>query len=76
MTGRIRILTPEDRRVSDRTMAAGFASAFLNYEVAKGAPRAGLPALHRNKPDRLACRLIPAINRLIPAVMPPIATDA
>ena len=42
MTGRIRILTPEDRRMSDQTMAAGFASAFLDYAVAEGAPRAGL----------------------------------
>jgi AraC-like DNA-binding protein len=44
MTGRIDILTPEDHRMSDQTMAAGFARAFLDYAVSEGAPRDGLLA--------------------------------
>jgi len=44
MTGRIILLTPEDSRMSDQTMAAGFATAFLNYAVADGAPRGALLA--------------------------------
>lgn len=54
MTGRIRILTPEDKRMSDQTMAAGFASAFLDYAVAEGAPRAGLLATAQISEDDLA----------------------
>jgi len=44
MAGRIKILTPGDRRMSDQTMAAGFAAAFLDYAVADGASRSDLLA--------------------------------
>jgi AraC-like DNA-binding protein len=44
MTRRIRKLTPEDSRMSDQTMAAGFARAFLDYAVGEGAPRDDLLA--------------------------------
>ncbi|EBA06747.1 AraC family transcriptional regulator [Sagittula stellata] len=40
--------------MSDQTMAAGFASAFLDYAVAEGAPRAGLLATARLCEDDLA----------------------
>ena len=44
MTGRTSILTPGDCRMSDQTMAAGFATAFLDYAVAEGAARSRLLA--------------------------------
>ncbi|MFG6568611.1 helix-turn-helix domain-containing protein [Sulfitobacter sp. 1A13679] len=39
--------------MSDQTMAAGFASAFLDYAVAEGAPRAGLLATAELSEDAL-----------------------
>jgi AraC-like DNA-binding protein len=44
MTGRIESLAWGDFRMSDRTMAAGFASGFLDYAVAEGAPHGRLLA--------------------------------
>jgi len=54
MTGRIKILTRGDCRMSDQTMAAGFATAFLDYAVAEGAPRGSLLAASRLTDEDLA----------------------
>ncbi len=42
MTGRTKILTSGDCSMSDQAMAAGFATAFLDYAVAEGVPRGRL----------------------------------
>jgi hypothetical protein len=44
MTGCIDISTPVDCRLSDQTMTAGSARAFLDHAVSEGAPRDGLLA--------------------------------
>jgi len=54
MTGRIRILTAGDCRMSDQTMAAGFAAAFLDYAVAEGAARSRLLAASELTDEDLA----------------------